>query len=159
MKKAVFRSTLMLGLLLSMIGVQAQDYTTGIGVRGGVANGITVKHFIGETAALEGIVASRWRGWNITGLYEKHARAFQVPTLNWYYGGGAHIGFWNGNHVKWAKDDKDYTVIGIDGILGLEYTFKEVPFNISIDWKPSFNLSGYNGFWGDNGALSVRYVF
>jgi hypothetical protein len=53
----------------------------------------------------------------------------------------------------------NYTVIGIDGILGIEYNFEEVPINIGVDWKPAFNLTGYSGFWGDGGALSIRYIF
>lgn len=137
----------------------AQDYNTGIGFRGGLSNGLTVKQFIGRNTAIEGILTTRWSGFNITGLYEIHDQAFQVEGLNWYYGFGAHIGFWNGDNVSWATDNANYTVIGIDGIIGLEYNFENIPFNISIDWKPEMNLIGYSGFWGDGGALSIRYVF
>ena len=51
------------------------------------------------------------------------------------------------------------SVIGIDGILGMEYNIQEIPFNISLDWKPAFNLIGYTGFWGDEIALSIRFIF
>lgn len=137
----------------------AQDYSTGIGFRGGYANGLTIKHFVSRKAAFEGILSSRWKGFNITGLYEIHAQAFDVRRLNFYYGAGCHIGFWKGKDVDWADNDDDYTVIGIDGILGLEYNFREIPINLSIDWKPAFNFVGYSGFWGDGGALSIRYIF
>lgn len=137
----------------------AQDYNTGIGLRGGLSNGITIKHFIGEKSAIEGILTSRWQGFNITGLYEIHNQAFGVNRLNWYYGVGGHIGFWNGNNVKWSDDDNDYTIVGVDGILGLEYSFNEIPINLSVDWKPAFNIIGYSGFWGDEGAISIRYIF
>ncbi len=137
----------------------AQDYNTGIGLRGGLSSGLTVKHFIGEKAAIEGILATRWQGFIITGLYEIHNQAYEVDRLNWYYGFGGHIGFWDGSNVSWADDDNSYTVIGVDGILGLEYNFKEIPINISIDWKPAFNIVGYSGFWGDGGAISIRYIF
>ena len=79
-------------LSLSSMGF-AQDYTTGIGIRGGYFNGLTVKHFVSDQAALEGIFTSRWRGFQVTGLYEIHNQAFNTPRLNWYYGFGAHIGF------------------------------------------------------------------
>lgn len=137
----------------------AQDYNTGIGLRGGFSNGITIKHFIGDNTAIEGILTSRWKGFSITGLYEIHNVAFKTERLNWYYGIGGHIGFWNGDNVNWVKDDKNYTVIGVDGILGLEYNFNEIPINLSIDWKPAFNIIGYSAFWGDGGALSIRYIF
>ena len=138
---------------------ESQSYKTALGVRGGLFNGVTVKHFIGPNAAVEGIFSSRWRGLNVTGLYEIHKQAFDVPGLNWYYGGGGHIGFWNGNDVAWFNDNNDYVVIGVDGILGLEYNFAEIPFNISLDYKPAFNIIGYTGFWADGGALSIRYTF
>ncbi|ASB47893.1 hypothetical protein [Alkalitalea saponilacus] len=139
----------------------AQDYKTGIGLRGGYANGITVKHFISPNAALEGILTSRWKGVQITGLYEIHNRAFNTDRLNWYYGFGGHVGFWDGDNTKkyWGDPGKTYTVVGIDGILGLEYNFAEIPINLSIDWKPSYNLVGHTGYWGDGGAISVRYIF
>lgn len=152
---------LLLSVCFVMITTLAfsQDYSTGIGLRGGYYNGLTIKHFISEKAAIEGLFQSRWRGFDITGLYEIHTPAFNQEQLKFYYGGGAHIGFWNGSNVKWANDDKDYMVIGIDGIIGLEYSFTEIPFNLSLDWKPAFNLIGYTGAWGDGGALSVRYIF
>jgi hypothetical protein len=139
----------------------AQDYNTGIGIRGGYANGLTIKHFISSNSALEGIISSRWKGFQITGLYEIHNRAFNTDRLNWYYGFGGHVGFWDGDDTNeyWGDPGTSYTVIGIDGILGLEYNFSEIPFNLSLDWKPSYNISGHTGFWGDGGALSLRYIF
>lgn len=138
---------------------KAQDYNTGIGLRGGFASGLTVKHFLSQTKAIEGIFDSRWHGVNITGLYEIHAQAFNTDRLNWYYGVGGHIGFWNGKYYRDVRNDADYTVVGIDGILGIEYNFKEIPVNLSLDWKPAFDLVGYSGFWGDGGAISIRYIF
>jgi len=156
MKKII----LVLIVIAAATGLFGMDYGTGVGVRGGLSNGLTVKHFIGETIAIEGIFASRWGGFNITGLYEIHkASAFDVEHLNWYYGLGAHVGFWSGKDVGWADDEDDYTVIGIDGIIGIEYNFQELPINIGLDWKPAFNLSGNTEFWGDGGALSIRFVF
>ncbi len=138
----------------------AQDYKTGIGLRAGYPAGLTVKHFISDRAALEGIFATRWRGFVITGLFEAHRQLADVDNLNWYYGVGAHIGFWNTNSsISWGEAGTAYTVVGIDGILGLEYNFEEIPINLSLDWKPAFNLTGYSGFWGDGGAFSIRYIF
>ncbi len=156
MKKLILSFT----FLFFLSGVTlAQNYTTGIGLRGGFSNGLTVKHFVSANNALEGILSTRWGGFNVTGLYEIHNYPFAVQGLSWYYGFGAHIGFWDGNDVGWADDDGAYTVIGADGVIGLEYNFVEVPINLSLDWKPSLNLIGHSGFWGDGGALSIRYIF
>ncbi|MGA1977077.1 MAG: hypothetical protein ABSG89_04395 [Bacteroidales bacterium] len=147
--------------LICLISIgNAQDYKTGIGLRGGFDYGLTVKHFTSEKSAFEILLASRWRGLEITGLYEIHNQAFNTDRLKWYFGFGGHIGFWNGNYTHdWGTPGTNYTVVGIDGILGLEYSFKEIPINIGIDWKPAFNFIGYSGFWVDDGALSIRYIF
>lgn len=137
----------------------SQDYKTGIGLRGGFSSGITIKHFISGNAALEGILATRWRGFHIVGLYEVH-NSLPTPGLNWYFGGGAHMGVWQGyNGHPWFKDSRSYSVFGVDGILGMEYNFSQIPLNLSLDWKPAFNLIGWQGLWMDDFALSVRYIF
>ena len=140
--------------------LSAQDYSNGIGLRGGIYNGVTFKHFLGEKSAVEGIVTTRWQGIAVTGLYELHRyTAFDVDRLNWYYGFGGHIGFWNGTYTSWGVSNTSYMVIGIDGILGIEYNFEELPINVSLDWKPAVNLIGYSSLWVDGAAFSVRYIF
>lgn len=156
MKKLLF--ALIIALFFGLKS-NAQDYNTGIGLRGGFASGLTVKHFLSENKAIEGIFDSRWHGFSFTGLYEIHNQAFNTERLNWYYGVGGHIGFFDTRYKNWGDNSGNYTIIGIDGILGLEYNFEEIPINIGIDWKPAFNLVGYSGFWGDGGALSIRYIF
>jgi hypothetical protein len=150
--------TLSLAICLVAV-VNAQDYKTGIGLRGGLYNGLTIKHFISQTSALEGLISTRWSGFELTGLFEIHNQAFDVERLNWYYGAGAHVGSYNGDNTNWGNSGTSYIVIGIDGILGIEYNFKEIPVNIGLDWKPALNLIGYSHFFGDGGALSVRYIF
>lgn len=141
------------------VKLNAQDYSTGIGLRGGWGTGLTIKHFLNDETAVEGILDSRWHGFSVTGLYEIHSQAFDTPRLNWYYGVGAHLGSWDGDYYRGYNNGTTYTVLGADGILGLEYNFKEIPFNIGIDWKPVINLTGSSGFYGDGGALSIRYIF
>jgi hypothetical protein len=67
MKKII----LTLVLVLSIITLaDAQDYKTGIGLRGGISQGLTLKHFVSEKAAFEGIIATRMEehGFELTGL-------------------------------------------------------------------------------------------
>jgi opacity protein-like surface antigen len=138
---------------------QAQDYKTSLGLRAGLPVGITVKHFLSDTYALEGIFASRWGGFLVTGLYEIEHWTGQYPGLNWYWGFGAHLGTWQAGYNPNINATFTGAVIGIDGIIGLEYTFDELPLNLSLDLLPSINLVGYTGWGGINGALSIRYVF
>jgi hypothetical protein len=145
--------------LLVAVTTKAQDYRTALGLRAGVPAGLTVKHFLNENNAIEGILASRWRGFLVTGLYEFEYWTGEYPALNWYWGAGAHVGVWSAGYNP--RLDIAYTgpVVGIDGIIGLEYTFDEIPLNLSLDLLPSINLIGSTGWGGINSALSVRYVF
>ncbi len=159
-KNVVRKAGLPILFLLIFTGFcKAQDHEMAIGLRGGVGYGLSLKQFIEDDVAVELIFNSRYSGINITGLYEWHKEAFNNPNWYWFYGGGVHIGFWNGDNTPWGDDPGSYLSTGLDGIGGLEYEFDNYPIAISIDWKPSFNLSGYSGFIGDNGALTFRYTF
>ena len=149
------KTLLTLVLAVSILAIaNGQDYKTGIGLRGGPYMGLTVKHFLNEKHAVEGLLQTRYSGFDVTALYEFHnAKAFDVDRLNWYYGFGGHLGSYNNAAYSLGA------VVGIDGILGIEYNFSEAPLNIGLDWKPMFNLIGNTNFWGDGGALSIRYIF
>ncbi|MCP4551513.1 MAG: hypothetical protein GY834_05640 [Bacteroidetes bacterium] len=149
----------LVGLVLFGLGftLNAQNYNTGVGLRGGTANGLTIKHYVSPSTALEAIFASRWNGVLITGLVEID-NEFNTPGLNWFYGAGAHIGFWDGASW-WIDGETTSPIIGIDAILGIEYTFEDLPISLTLDWKPAINLIGFTGAWTDSGAFSIRYVF
>jgi hypothetical protein len=149
---------LILGGLLSL-SLNAQSYKTSLGLRAGVPYGVTIKHFFSKSNAVEGILASRYRGFVATALLESEHWTGSYPGLDWFWGAGAHIGFWDAGVNPNLNNTYSGSVIGLDGILGLEYTFDEIPLNLSLDILPSVNLIGYQGWGGINGALSIRYVF
>ena len=138
--------------------MKSQDYNTSVGVRIGLFNGITAKHFITMNTNVEGMLSTRWGGLVITGLYEIQYPAFEVDHLYWYVGAGGHAGFLDDYRNRPANYSSN-AIIGVDGIIGLEYNFTEVPLNISLDWKPMFNFIEEVDFWGDDIGLSVRYLF
>ncbi len=148
------KSVWMIAVLFTAItfGSTAQTYQTAIGIRGGFSNGITGKHFISDHSAVEGILSLRNKGWMITGLYQVYNPAFDVDKLYWYYGGGAHIGYWE-------KYESNHFGLGLDAIIGLEYMFSPVPLAISIDYKPMFNFYNLPRFMANEVALSLRYTF
>jgi len=127
-------------------------------LRGGLYNGITYKNFITNSTAIEGILHTRWHGWELVGLMEHHNDIQDVDGLYWFYGYGAHIGFYDAKYTHWDTEGTS-TVIGIDGIIGVEYKIPRVPIAIGLDWKPYVNLIGYSHFFGDGGALFLRYTF
>ena len=139
--------------------ISAQNYKTGIGARVGFFNGITVKHFLNHTNAVEGILNFRWDGVIVTGLYEWQYALPNAPGFDYYLGVGGHVGFFD--DYEWDDDNDDYndrsTVAGIDLILGFEYTFPQAPFTIGLDYKPAFNFIGDNRIWADGLALNLRF--
>src|SRR6266568_3680593 len=113
-------------VLLSMSAQgYSQHYNTGIGARLGNFSGFTIKHYISNTNPIEGLLSFRWGGFVITGLYEYQKPINTIENLDWYVGVGGHIGFWNGDQYYYQNNNSSYTIIGVDFIGGLEYTFKE----------------------------------
>jgi hypothetical protein len=139
--------------------VSGQDYKTSLGIRAGIPYGLTIKHFLSKTNAIEGILAGSYGGFVVTGLYENEHWTGQYPGLNWFWGAGAHAGFWDAGMNPNLPGTYSGSVIGVDFVIGMEYTFDEIPLNLSIDLLPTFNLIGNTGWGGLNGAISIRYVF
>lgn len=164
------KSTLLLCALVTFFlgtssNVLAQaNYKTGIGIRaGGYENGISIKHFINSNTAIEAITGFRPGLLVQTGLYEKHAEAFNETSINWFYGAGVHIGGVNGNrYYKRFGNDYYYAdgglLLGADGILGLEWKISEVPFALSADLHPRLELA--KGPYLDlEAAITLRFTF
>lgn len=153
MTKKHFLSVLILILCATKIHAQAlgSTYKTAVGVKFYPA-GISVKHFTKPNVALEGIAYFWPRGSRFTGLYEFHGNIENAKGLKWYAGPGAHIGLYRNRYYGGG------TSIGVDGVLGLDYKIKSVPFNVSLDWQPSFEFGNYAGFDGDFGGFAIRYT-
>ena len=157
---------IIIALVISLFAIYggiayAQTYSTAIGFRGGLFSGITVKHAIGANKLVEGIVASKWDGIAIIGLLE-----FQKQTttdhLYWYWGFGGHVATYDRFRYYDPHSSHYYSgnflTVGVDGILGLEYQFKDIPLDLSVDVKPYIDFIDpiFNIF---DGAVSARYYF
>jgi len=132
--------------------VNAQDYKLGIGLRFStpaptLSNSVSVKYFIKETAAIEGLI-SYGNHFGIGGLYEIHRAVNATPGLKWYYGGGAYLGF----------DSQHKTYLGPTGVVGLDYKFEKIPLNLSLDWKPELDMLPGINFIPDAIGLSARFT-
>lgn len=127
------------------------SYKTALGVKF-YPGAISLKHFVNDQAALEGLGYFWDRGFRITGLYEIHGDINGAPGLKWYVGPGAHVGFYN---TKWGGGSS----FGVDGVLGLDYKINVAPINLSLDWQPSFEFGDGRGFTGNWGGFAIRYTF
>jgi hypothetical protein len=144
--------------LLCVIHHADAQYRTAIGVRLGGTSGFTVKHQIMRPLYLEGILGAFGDGFSVTGLLEKNTGFAHTKGLYLYYGGGAHLAFYNGREAynnrygRTVKNHNDNDVgIGINLILGLEYKLPTLPLAFSLDLKPfmEFGSGGYVDFAPD----------
>ena len=134
-------------------------YNRALGVKfpGGLS--LTYKKFISDTHNLEAQFTAWHQGFRVAGLYEFNFYSFSnVPELSWFVGPGAHIGFWKHDYDS-TKNYNSQPDIGVDGIIGLDYKFKNVPINVSVDWEPAITLIGSAGFTPVFGGVAIRYTF
>lgn len=153
---------LLLFLLITSSVVKSQSYQSAVGVRvGGLSNGITLQHFISHSSALEGILSIGNRTFIVTGLYELQTPVDHSQLFYFYYGVGAHVGFFQDGGYYYYHNNLIYTreaVLGIDGIVGLSYKFKTAPINVGMDFKPFVDFNNGSELYFD-GGLSIRYTF
>lgn len=158
MKIRITLLILLAGLFIN--NSNAQDYNLGIGVRLGYNPGLTLKKSLSSNTYFEALLSANSHGFIVTGLWEKQQPFLNEPGFSWFYGVGAHFGAWDQNHNynNWYTHNDELT-IGVDGILGLEYSFVNAPFSLALDWKPAFDVISSPGLRVGNGAFSVRFTF
>ena len=159
--KKVFASLLIVGLLGLAGTASAQDYKTALGIRlssgqAMVNNSISVKHFINEKTAIEALF-SFGDPLAIGALAEFH-KPVGASGVNWFYGGGAYLGFVKTFNPTKNKDEVDPN-FGAMGVLGLDYKFANIPLNLSLDWKPELNLVTDINFEPAAVGFTARFTF
>lgn len=143
-------------LLASHVFAQESGYKQALGLKVPGGFSVTYKNFINSTENIEAQAMYWKKGFRLVGLYEFNFYSFDVEGLSWFVGPGAHIGFWK---KKYQEDYNSTVDLGIDGIIGLDYKFKDLPLNISLDWQPSLTLLGNSSVTPVYGGLGVRYTF
>lgn len=151
-------------LMLSIIGFGkqacAQSYFNTLGVR--IANGkeyrtagISFQQRILKEFTVEGIVQTDFtKNTTFHAMFQYH-RPIISKRLNYYAGAG----LMSGSEYTWHKaDDAAYNsaVMGADLVAGLELTL--LKFNITLDYKPNFNIVGRDKWFTDQVGVSVRAV-
>ena len=127
--------------------VNAQNsYSTVVGFKGGYPayGALNLKHVLNSNA-LELTLGGALNTLYIQGLLEYQKPLPEPSGLDWYVGIGPNLGI--GNNF----------LVSASGLLGLDYTFQEIPLNIAIDSGPILNIVPAVGVnWG--GGLAIRYV-
>ena len=144
--------------------LNGQDYDKAIGMRLGSPVSISYKTFHTEKLAFEVFWSFKSysnRKWHaLSGAVQQYKTVdfIDVEDLNWYYGGGVSVYFWS-SRAGAAPEELPTSSIGINGYLGLEYTFPSRPFAVSLDWIPTWYINGIDrGLTYGFGSLGVRYI-
>lgn len=150
---------IVLGVVMFSVSSEAQEtngtltpainkstYRTAFGLRAGITSGLTIKHFVTEAGAIEGIAGVWPNSFTLTALYEHHVSA-GAPGLYMYFGGGAHAAFGTGRIYYYENSGRrDFyrsgdVGVGMDGIIGIEYKIAPIPLAVSMDMKPFFEMN------------------
>lgn len=156
-------------ILFFCVAINAQNYVRDAGLRSG--NGFslaTYRQFYKDNRALELFIGYQYQGLRIGGIreYFKPALTKYSDNFRLYYGYGVHSGFSYTNKHTFFNREYRYKwtfspVFGMDGILGLEYTFPEVPLLVATDLKPFYEFSLHRIFFVKvlEVSFSVKYRF
>ena len=174
--KITFRIFMLMALTLLIAAADAQENKKQAGFRFGNTTGFTGRIITENNFAFEGILGFRSGGAQAYGLFEVRQPLYlnRVENMFLYFGGGAHIGF-----VRWNEYDEYYdpynnnyyyddyydwhtgAAFGLDGIIGMEYSFNSAPISLAADFKPFFEVYGpflmRVNFW--DFGFHVRYNF
>jgi len=151
MKKVLLILVAVLGLTFTM---NAQNW---IGVRGafGSSSGaeLSWQHNLGNNRMeldLGWNTHDHHGYYNLSGIYQWTGDF--AKNFGWFAGVGANVGYWDGY-------DHDNLGLGVLAQAGLEYNFQAVPFQITLDARPQWDVLGAASGFGYGVALGIRYRF
>lgn len=161
-KQLTFPILLLLFVSLISVDLSAQNYKMAAGLRVGLPTSASFKYFLNESSAVEAYVGIRgysaYRWINLSGAYLHHKDLDILDGLQYYIGGGASVFFWSFDNI-FIGDNSTTTTFGIQGYGGLDYTFDDIPLNLSVDWTPTVFINGYgSGFGGGYATAAARYI-
>lgn len=146
------KKLILAALLLCAYPVVAQKdyYSFAAGIRAGVKSGVTLKGFVTDNFAFEGIAGYWNKSFDGTVLAEYHFHPFRRENISWYLGAGGHISE-DAGHDNWVNERTgvDYQdgqmAYGGDLVAGFEFKFPVIPVAVSFDLKPFIEYSSQGG--------------
>lgn len=154
-------------LFLPSLFLSGQELKQAVGLRGGLTSGFEYRFYTGPSNSIKLLLGTN-SGLRFHGIYEFHKPNLFLFTdqLTLFYGVGMHGGYenWDKKYVhentSWY-DSRTAFVMGIDGIMGIEYTFIETPLSVGMESKPYFDIFGRNMFHFEpfDFAFTVKYLF
>jgi hypothetical protein len=144
---------------LSISLVFAQSYITTLGVRVGDNTdfrmaGLSFQQVVLKKVTLEGILQSDFQKNTTLHLLAESHQNIISKRLNFYVGAGLSGGF--EEFSQKSQPTQQNKTFGADIIAGLEVTL--LHWNISLDYKPNFNIYGRESWYQGQVGISVRRV-
>lgn len=130
--------------------IAVPDYKWALGIRFStraaiVNHSISFKYFFTEKTAVEALFSVVKP--LALGLLIEQYEPFPGMPLKYFYGGGIYSNFGGAREA------------GLQGVLGLDYKIPNIPFNLSVDWKPELTLVKTFSFEPAALGLSARFTF
>jgi len=163
MKKYLF-----LVLLITPLILPAQEYYNSVGFRGGESWGFTYRICSDEENAAEALLSFRDGGMQLTAMKEIFMPVLLKYSNHFFFykGYGGHLGYSRWNYKNYYENEfhrrymKASPLLGIDGVLGLEYQLFKYPFTAGLEFKPFAEFGGRRFFrlnlW--DFGLTVKYI-
>ncbi len=161
------RHLLLLLCLLPTL-ILAQDFRNAAGIRGGYTSGFEYRYYADEMNAYRFLLGTRNEGvqFHILKEFHEYDKFTFSKQLSFFYGIGIHAGYqrWRVKHEFENRiwyDTRTAFLAGMDGAVGLEYLFNQVPLSIGLEAKPYFDLLGREMFELElfDLAFTFRYHF
>lgn len=137
-------------LLFFSLSSKSQQIEKSVGIRTGEYSGIVGRLVYNKNVGLEGVVGWRNGGTVLSVKLSKIKPLdfYWSEGFSWYYGFGTHFGYANTGKVNnfgyinsWDYNyQRNVFVAGIDGIIGIEYDFRTIPFSIGFETQPYVEL-------------------
>lgn len=162
------RFFLAIPFIFSIFLVSGQGFNQAVGIRGGITSGFEYRYYVSDTQSFKGLLGTRDGGVQLHGFaefykYDLFSFSYQ---LVFYYGLGGHLGYERWDEMRYqnnsrVEDARTSFLGGIDGVMGVEYLFYEVPFSAGLEIKPYFDVFGRRGFDIQlyDVAFTVKYLF
>jgi hypothetical protein len=145
-------------IVFSVFPAFSQGYVTSFGARVGSNDnfrmaGLSLQQRIVKKLTLEGIVQSDFQRNTTLHLLSEYHQNIISKNFNFYLGAGLSGGWEEFNNMDNAVRNQ---TMGADLIEGVELTM--LHWNVSLDYKPNFNIYGRESWYQGQIGISVRAV-
>jgi hypothetical protein len=155
-------------LFCATFTTKAQDFKQAAGIRMGWTPGFEYRIFTDPANSYKFLLGTRDRGVQLHLFKEFHRYNMFSFTdqITFFYGAGLHAGYEKWDVIHYHENTQWYEtrtglIAGLDGLVGLEYTFYEVPISLGIEAKPYFEFFGQEIFDVEifDFAFTAKYLF